>query len=103
MSADTGFRSFGEFYPFYLGERGNRTCRRLHFAGTSIAVACAGYGGSDAGVVAGCGGACAGLRVRLDRPFLFQARQTGDVQVSAVQLHGRLASVVDILNGKQRI
>jgi hypothetical protein len=33
------FRNFGEFYPFYLSEHANRTSRRLHFAGTSLAVA----------------------------------------------------------------
>jgi hypothetical protein len=33
------FRSFGEFYPFYLSEHANRTSRRLHFAGTSFAAA----------------------------------------------------------------
>lgn len=32
MSAE--FRSFGEFYPFYLSQHSDRTCRRLHFAGT---------------------------------------------------------------------
>jgi hypothetical protein len=30
------FTSFTEFYPFYLSEHSNRTCRRLHFAGTSL-------------------------------------------------------------------
>ena len=30
------FGSFAEFYPFYLGEHSNSTCRRLHFIGTSI-------------------------------------------------------------------
>lgn len=34
------FASFAEFYPFYLGEHANRTCRRLHFAGSSIGLAC---------------------------------------------------------------
>ena len=33
-----GFASFREFYPFYLGEHQNRTCRRLHFVGTSFAL-----------------------------------------------------------------
>jgi hypothetical protein len=28
--------TFKEFYPFYLGEHSNRTCRRLHFVGTSL-------------------------------------------------------------------
>jgi hypothetical protein len=37
MSEYRTFRSFGEFYPFYLSEHANRTSRRLHFLGTSIA------------------------------------------------------------------
>ena len=37
MNDPNSFRTFGDFYPFYLGEHANRTCRRLHFAGTSIA------------------------------------------------------------------
>jgi hypothetical protein len=32
------YRSFREFYPFYLTEHANPTSRRLHFAGTSLAV-----------------------------------------------------------------
>lgn len=34
------FSSFAEFYPFYLGEHQDRTCRRLHFAGSSVALVC---------------------------------------------------------------
>lgn len=30
------FSSFKEFYPFYLAEHQNRTCRRLHFIGSSL-------------------------------------------------------------------
>lgn len=33
------YRSFAEFYPFYLSEHTNRTSRRLHFVGTSLALA----------------------------------------------------------------
>lgn len=32
------FASFADFYPYYLGEHANRTCRRLHFAGSSLAL-----------------------------------------------------------------
>ena len=32
---------FSEFYPRYLAEHSNRTCRRLHFAGTSLGLAAA--------------------------------------------------------------
>nr|WP_315594060.1 Mpo1-like protein [uncultured Cupriavidus sp.] len=34
------FASFAEFYPFYLNEHRNRTCRRLHFAGSTLALLC---------------------------------------------------------------
>lgn len=32
------FKSFGEFYPFYLSEHRNPTCRKLHFVGTSLVI-----------------------------------------------------------------
>ena len=39
MGDDKVFRSFDDFYPFYLSEHANRTSRRLHFVGTTIALA----------------------------------------------------------------
>lgn len=30
------FRSFREFYPYYLSEHADRTCRRLHFIGSCL-------------------------------------------------------------------
>lgn len=38
MSQTIVYRTFREFYPFYLSEHINRTCRRLHFIGSSIAL-----------------------------------------------------------------
>ena len=32
--------SFAAFYPFYLKEHSNRTCRRLHFVGSSLSLVC---------------------------------------------------------------
>ena len=34
------FKSFAEFYPFYLSEHSNRTCRRLHFVGSTLTLVC---------------------------------------------------------------
>ncbi len=34
------FQSFAEFYPFYLGEHQDRTCRRLHFVGSTLGLVC---------------------------------------------------------------
>ena len=30
------YATFAAFYPFYLSEHANRTCRWLHFVGTSL-------------------------------------------------------------------
>jgi len=34
------YSSFREFYPFYLSEHRNRTCRRLHVVGSALVLAC---------------------------------------------------------------
>ena len=34
------YSSFREFYPFYLSEHRNRTCRRAHFVGSLLGLAC---------------------------------------------------------------
>ena len=33
------FRSFREFYPYYLAEHSDRACRRLHFVGSTLVLA----------------------------------------------------------------
>ncbi len=35
-----GYRTFAEFYPYYLSEHSNRTCRRIHFVGSSLGLVC---------------------------------------------------------------
>jgi hypothetical protein len=32
------FSRFSQFYSCYLGEHANRTCRRLHFAGSTLVI-----------------------------------------------------------------
>ncbi len=32
------FNTFAEFYPYYLSEHSNSTCRRLHFVGTTLVI-----------------------------------------------------------------
>ncbi|UTA48779.1 DUF962 domain-containing protein [Simiduia sp. 21SJ11W-1] len=38
--ADATFKSFKEFYPYYLAEHSDRTCRRLHFIGSFLGLVC---------------------------------------------------------------
>lgn len=33
------YASFEAFYPFYIHEHSNRTCRRIHVVGTSLVIA----------------------------------------------------------------
>lgn len=37
------YRSFREFYPYYLSEHQNQTCRRLHFTGSVLVLCVLGY------------------------------------------------------------
>lgn len=39
MSNNQRFNTFADFYPFYLSEHANRVSRRLHFLGSTIALA----------------------------------------------------------------
>jgi len=39
-TAAAKYERFADFYPFYLSEHSNRTCRRLHFVGSSLGVVC---------------------------------------------------------------
>ena len=39
MNSKPRIRTFADFYPFYLSEHSNRGSRRLHFTGTSMALA----------------------------------------------------------------
>ena len=65
------YRSFGEFYPFYLSQHPDRTCRRLHFVGTSLGLAAVARRGHAKSVVAP-GRPRRRLSLCLDRPFYFE-------------------------------
>ncbi len=45
MNSDTSerFKSFAEFYPYYLQEHSNPTCRRLHYIGSLLVLCVIGY------------------------------------------------------------
>lgn len=38
MTAIQSFTRFADFYPYYLSEHSNSTCRRLHFIGTTLVI-----------------------------------------------------------------
>jgi hypothetical protein len=40
VTLDKHFHDFAEFYSVYLTEHANRTCRQLHFLGSTISLLC---------------------------------------------------------------
>ena len=44
MADPRSFRSFAEFYPFYLAEHSDRRNRRLHFVGSTLVLLCLAVG-----------------------------------------------------------
>lgn len=38
MNATADYKTLADFYPYYLQEHSNRTCRRLHFIGSTLGI-----------------------------------------------------------------
>ena len=97
------YTSFREFYPFYLSEHANRTCRRLHFAGSLLVLAIIFLAMATADArwlwlapIAGYGFAWAGH-------FFFEKNQPATFKHPLYSLLGDWAMFRDILNGRVRL
>jgi hypothetical protein len=96
------FTSFAEFYPFYLGEHANRTCRRLHFLGSTLALACLAmllstghWGWLAAGLL--CGYGCAWIG-----HFVFEKNRPASFSRPLYSFMGDWVMYKDIWTGKIR-
>ena len=94
------FKSFAEFYPFYLSQHQNQTCRRLHFVGSSLGLL--GLGAAlvtgkkryvAAGIVAGYGCAWVGH-------FFFEHNKPATFQYPVYSFMGDWVMYKDMLTGK---
>lgn len=102
MNSPPRFNSFAEFYPYYLGEHSNPTCRRLHFVGTSLVIALLAYALASANAwlllavpVAGYGFAWVGH-------FFFEKNRPATFTYPLYSLLGDFALYRDMLRGKVR-
>lgn len=102
MSTETHerFSSFAEFYPYYLKEHGNSTCRRLHFIGTTLVIGLLAYavGRGSLGVllalpIAGYGFAWVGH-------FFFEKNRPATFQYPFYSLLGDFVMYRDMILGK---
>lgn len=96
------YATFADFYPFYLSEHRNRTCRRLHFVGSTLALVCLGMliGTGNfwwllAGLVAGYGCAWIGH-------FGFEKNRPATFKYPLYSFIGDWVMYKDILTGRIR-
>lgn len=94
--------SFAEFYPFYLSEHSNRTCRRLHFVGSTLALLCllmlgitGGWGWLFAGLLCGYGFAWVGH-------FVFEKNRPASFKRPLYSFMGDWRMYADIWRGEIR-
>ena len=92
--------TFREFYPFYLSEHANRTCRRLHFVGSSLALGCVLaliLTGDAAWLAVGllCGYGCAWIG-----HFVFEKNKPASFRQPLYSFIGDWAMYRDILTGR---
>lgn len=94
------YRSFAEFYPFYLSEHADPACRRLHFAGTlavlALLVAAPATGRwwlLALAPVAGYGAAWAGH-------FFFEKNRPATFRYPWYSLRGDFRMFLDVLRGR---
>ena len=94
------FASFEEFYPFYLSQHQDQTCRRLHFVGSSLGLL--GLGAAvvtgkkryiAAGIVAGYGCAWVGH-------FCFEHNKPATFKYPLYSFMGDWVMYKDMLTGK---
>ena len=97
------YDSFAEFYPFYLSEHSDRTCRRLHFAGSTLALRVPRHPHRHAQSVVAARGAPVRLRLCLGRALRVREEPAGLVQAAALQLHGRLEDVLAHTDREDRV
>jgi hypothetical protein len=99
----SGFASFREFYPFYLGEHSDRRCRQLHFIGSTlvlVVIALALFTGRWAWLwlvpVAGYGFAWVGH-------FAFEKNRPATFRHPLYSLMGDWVMYWDVLRGKVKL
>lgn len=100
MSSNQTFNSFQEFYPYYLSEHQNRTCRRLHVLGSLLVLAIIGSGlvnrdwmAIPLGLLVGYGFAWAGH-------FFFEKNRPATFQYPLYSFMGDWVMLRDVLIGR---
>ena len=86
------YRTYEAFWPFYVSQHMNSTCRGLHFVGTTLVFTAVAFAARVVALVAP-GRPSGGLRLRLGRPLLLREEPSRDLHLPALVAAGRLPDV----------
>ena len=105
MSAQNQIRyaSFAKFYPYYLSEHSNRTCRRLHFIGTTLGLALLLYAFATLNFWWLLAGVAAGYALAWAGHFFFEKNRPATFTHPLYSVIGDWVMWKDILTGKIRL
>jgi hypothetical protein len=96
------YRSFGDFYPFYLSQHADRTCRRLHFVGTTLGLAAALYALATLNFGWLAAGVAAGYLFAWIGHFFFEKNRPATFTYPVYSFRGDWVMWKDILTGRIR-
>lgn len=94
------FNSFAEFYPYYLSEHGNSTCRRLHFIGTTLVIGIFAYAIGRGSLVLLLALPVAGYTFAWVGHFFFEKNRPATFQHPLYSLLGDFVMYRDMILGK---
>jgi hypothetical protein len=93
---------FAEFYPRYLADHSNRTCRRLHFVGTTLGLAAALHALATLDFRWLAAGLVAGYALAWSGHFFFEKNRPATFTHPFLSFAGDWAMWRDMLTGKIR-
>jgi hypothetical protein len=96
------FASFREFYPYYLAQHANRTCRRLHVSGTLLALLTAVLALASGHWLWLLGVPLAGYLPAWAGHFFFEGNSPATFRYPLYSLRGDFALLVEVLTGRTR-
>jgi len=97
-----GYKTFAEFYPFYLSEHSDRTCRRLHFTGSALVLVTVLYAISTQNWLALFALPFLGYGFAWVGHFFFEKNRPATFTYPLYSLIGDWVMLKDILIGKMR-
>ncbi len=96
------FRTFAEFYPYYLREHSNPVCRALHYTGTSLALLISIYALWSGQYLLLLAGLVAGYAFAWVGHYAFERNRPATFQYPLYSFMGDWVMLKDFLRGRFR-